>query len=109
MPELPLATGQCTTDLAKAVCAAELAKQYGYELAPARRSFDGIIGMVLFSGMLKFNEREPLQQLWENARKSLLGQPSFGSRFRRINLTKPDSAMHISFLAQVTSNIVNFS
>jgi hypothetical protein len=72
--ELPLATGQSTADLAKTVCAAELAKQHSHDLPPARKSFGRVIGTMFFYGMFTINAWEQLQQLGENARKSLHGR-----------------------------------
>ena len=53
---------------------------------------------MLFDSAFKFRTREQLQQLGENARKSLHGRASLAKWFRKINLTKPSLAMHIHFL-----------
>ncbi len=63
MLEFPFAAGQSTAYLSETVSAAELAKQHGDELAPAGKSFGGVVRTVFLNRLFKFNAREELKQL----------------------------------------------
>ena len=69
MLEFPLTAGQTAADLAQAVGTAELAKEHGDKLPPAREAFAGVVGTMFFHSLLELKAREKLQQLGEDARK----------------------------------------
>src|SRR5207247_1292715 len=98
--ELALAARQTPADLAEAVGAAELAEEHGDELTPAREPLGGVIGTMLFDRLLELKAGEELQQLREDARKSLHGRASLGDCvLAEINLTQvcPGRAPLISY------------
>src|SRR5206468_999158 len=87
--ELALAARQTPADLAEAVGAAELAEEHGDELTPAREPLGGVIGTMVFDRLLELKAGEELQQLREDARKSLHGRASLGDCvLAGINLTQ---------------------
>src|SRR5207249_2974453 len=87
--ELALAARQTPADLPEAVGAAELAEEHGDELTPAREPLGGVIGTMVFDRLLELKAGEELQQLREDARKSLHGRASLGDCvLAGINLTQ---------------------
>src|SRR5437667_5976952 len=78
MLQLPFATGQSATDLPQSVSSSELAEQHRHELPPAHEASAVTFRLMRFDGLLKLESREQLQQLRENATKSLHGWSSLG-------------------------------
>ena len=81
MLELAFAAGQAATDFPQGVRPAQLAEEHGDELAPAGEAPRVPLGMVLVDGLLEFKTRKELQELGEDATKSLHGLASLESRF----------------------------
>ena len=78
MLQLPFATGQSAADLPQGVSSPELAEQHRHELPPAREASAVTLRLMRLDGLLELESREQLQQLGENATKSLHGWAYLG-------------------------------
>ena len=111
MFEFALAAGQSPADLAEAMGTAELTEEHGDELGPACESFGSVIGALLFDSLLELNAREELQQLREDARKSLHGRTSLVDRLFGENQSIPSQCWPCTtyFLSPQTDRYLSFS
>jgi len=73
MPQLAFTGGQAAADFAQRLRSAQVAKQHGHELPPAREAAGMALGPVLDDGPLKLVPGKQLQHLAENARYSYHG------------------------------------
>ncbi|MBP1608506.1 MAG: hypothetical protein H6Q04_741 [Acidobacteria bacterium] len=87
--KLALAAGQPSAGLSEAVRSTELAEEHGNKLAPARKSFGSVVGTMLFHSLFECKAGKDLQQLGEEARKSLHGRTSLVDRLFSQNQSNP--------------------
>jgi hypothetical protein len=73
MPQLAFAGGQSATDFAQRLCAAQMAEQHGYKLAPTRETASMPFSAVFYNGLFKHGAGKQLQHLAENAGYSCHG------------------------------------